>query len=140
MPVIQRFEKFYENLSLSSIASLGDIYHSEVMFVDPVSKHRGLGSVQEYFTKLLENTTYCSCTIQAIMSTGNQHSVTWTMRYGHPRLNSGQEIIVDGTTHLKQQDDRIIMHRDYFDMGQMVYEQVPLLGFVVKSIKNRMKK
>lgn len=138
MEVIHRFEQFYENLSLSSIENLGDIYHSEIVFMDPVSNHQGLHNVKQYFTKLLENTTHCNCKIQATMGMNNQFSVTWKMRYGHPKLNSGREIIVDGITHLKHQDDRIILHRDYFDMGQMIYEQVPILGFVVKRIKNRM--
>lgn len=138
MALIKRFEQFYENLSLSSIEGLGDIYHPEIVFVDPISKHYGLDSVKHYFTNLLENTTYCSCAIQATMGMEDQHSVTWKMRFGHPKLNSGREIIVDGITHLKLQDERIIMHRDYFDMGQMVYEQVPILRSVVKKIKSRM--
>ena len=138
MEVIQRFEQFYENLSLSSIENIADIYHPEIVFVDPISKHHGLASVKSYFTQLLENTTYCNCKIQVIMGADDQFSVTWKMQYAHAKLNRGREVIVDGITHLKQQDDRIILHRDYFDMGQMVYEQVPILRSVVKSIKKRM--
>ena len=138
MEVIQRFEQFYENLSLASLASLDDIYHPEIAFMDPISKHQGLVSVTEYFKKLLENTTYCNCKIQTIIGADNQFAITWKMRYSHPKLNSGREIIVDGITHLEQQQDLIIVHRDYFDVGQMIYEQVPILRSVVKIIKKGM--
>ncbi len=138
MDVIKRFEKFYENLSLSSVDDLSSIYHPDIVFEDPVSKHKGLVEVESYFLNLLENTSRCDCKIQAIMGQAPQFSITWQMTYAHPKLNSGNEIKVDGITHIQTKDDRIIMHRDYFDLGQMIYEQLPILRNVVKSIKNRM--
>jgi hypothetical protein len=32
-----------------------------------------------------------------------------------------------------------MFHRDYFDLGEFVYERIPVLNSVVKFIKNRMK-
>ena len=30
-------------------------------------------------------------------------------------------------------------HRDYFDLGEMVYERLPGVGWVIKKVKNRLK-
>ncbi len=37
-------------------------------------------------------------------------------------------------------DDSIIYHKDYYDLGEMVYEHVPILGFVIKKIKGKLAK
>ncbi|MBM3418431.1 MAG: transcriptional regulator [Bacteroidetes bacterium] len=31
-------------------------------------------------------------------------------------------------------------HRDYFDLGEMVYEQIPVFGKIIKTMKSRMAK
>jgi hypothetical protein len=58
------------------------------------------------------------------------------MTYSHPKLNKGQQIQVDGMSQLKF-DDKIYAHRDYFDLGQMLYEQVPFLGGLIGLLKKR---
>jgi hypothetical protein len=35
------------------------------------------------------------------------------------------------------QGEKIIRQRDYYDAGQMIYEHLPLLGWVVRGIKRR---
>jgi hypothetical protein len=47
--------------------------------------------------------------------------------------DSDKQITLDGTTQLGVSDDSIIYHKDYYDLGEMVYEHVPILGFVVKK-------
>jgi limonene-1,2-epoxide hydrolase len=50
-------------------------------------------------------------------------------------MNKGKPIAVDGITMLKIADDRVVYHRDYYDLGQMVYENIPLIGRLIKKIK-----
>ena len=49
-------------------------------------------------------------------------------------------ITLDGTTQLKVEDEKIIYHKDYYDLGEMVYEHIPLLGSIIKMIKRRLAK
>jgi len=42
-------------------------------------------------------------------------------------------------SHLKFADGKVISHRDYFDLGEMLYEHIPLLGGVIKSIVGEIK-
>jgi hypothetical protein len=44
---------------------------------------------------------------------------------------------VQGSSHLKGVGDKVVYHRDYLDLGAMLYEQLPLLGRVIRSLKNR---
>ena len=64
--------------------------------------------------------------------------LTWTMTLEHPKLQKGKTICVNGVSHLKFRDGQVIYHRDYFDLGEMLYENLPLLGSVIKAIKQRL--
>mgnify|MGYP001788744818 CR=1 FL=1 len=57
-----------------------------------------------------------------------------------PSLNSGREITVDGVSLITfgGREGKVISHRDYFDMGEFIYERVPILSTVIRIIKNKM--
>ena len=58
------------------------------------------------------------------------------MSFTHPKLAGGKAIIVDGATDLRF-DEKITYHRDYIDMGQMLYEHIPVLGSAIRYIKKQ---
>ena len=59
------------------------------------------------------------------------------MRFAHPKLNGHKEITVTGVSEIKF-DERITYHRDYFDVGSMFYEQVPILKTIIQALKKRL--
>jgi hypothetical protein len=73
------------------------------------------------------------------LENSSQAFLTWTMHFSHPRLAKGRSIAVSGCSQLAfAPDGKVIHHRDYFDLGEMVYEHVPVLGSLVKTIKKRL--
>jgi hypothetical protein len=62
------------------------------------------------------------------------------MKLKHPKLNGGQPVEVNGVSQICFSGDRVIYHRDYFDLGEMLYENIPLLGVVIRNIKQRLGK
>jgi hypothetical protein len=147
MNAIRKFESFYTDIASMRVEELADIYSSDVTFIDPIAAHSGITSVESYFSKLLHNAKYCTFNIHSTEITTSINSgsepvtgisaylVTWKMTFTSTRINKGQPIQVDGVTQLKIEHNKIIYHRDYYDLGQMVYENVPLLGSVIKRIK-----
>ena len=147
MNAIAKFETFYQNLASMKVEELPSLYSHDVIFIDPIARHKGIDAVKTYFSKLLENAKHCTFTIHLVEQTSpvkqtNEKNiaqptylVTWTMIFTSDRMNKGQPITVDGITHLKIKDDKIAYHRDYYDLGQMVYENIPLLGRLIKMIK-----
>ncbi|MBW6508769.1 MAG: hypothetical protein K0A94_04400, partial [Desulfuromonadales bacterium] len=62
----------------------------------------------------------------------------WVMHLRHPRLNRGAEVEVPGISYLHiAADGRVDEHRDYFDLGALLYERLPLLGPLVRAVKRR---
>lgn len=137
MKVLQDFADFYQSLSKDSLSMLNNIYASDCVLIDPVARHEGLENVKNYFANLLQNTSSCRCNITSILQDGNNCAVSWDMHLVHERLNGGNQLTVNGMSKLTFENDRIVLHRDYFDMGQMVYEQIPVLKIFIKAIKKR---
>jgi hypothetical protein len=47
---------------------------------------------------------------------------------------------VMGNSHIVFNEENLVSyHRDYFDMGEFIYDHVPVLNFVVKKVKERLK-
>ncbi|NJO36323.1 MAG: nuclear transport factor 2 family protein [Rhizobiales bacterium] len=137
MDVLDRFERFYQELGHSSASQLADVYDEKIVFIDPVAEHQGLPSLKVYFQNLMQNCRSC-CFDMTIYRHGKSTAfVTWTMRFEHAQLRGGKPISVDGVSQLDIAGDKITRQRDYYDMGAMIYENVPLLGFVVAGLRRR---
>ena len=139
MDIIQKFSTFYTDLASMKIDDLCSIYEKNVVFIDPIDTHHGIDAVKSYFSRLLQNTENCQFTIHSIDKIVEKSVVIkWTMTYSTKRLNGGNPVNVEGITWLDLAEDKIILHRDYFDLGQMIYENVPLLGFFIKKVKGQL--
>lgn len=137
--IIERFTTFYSDVTRDALTQLPRIYSDSVRLVDPVGEHHGLAALTAYFENLLSNTTTCRFDIHSCIESAEAASVTWTMTWQHPSLAKGQPLRLDGMSELRIKDDLIVCQRDYYDLGAMLYEHVPLLGSVIRQLKQRLK-
>lgn len=128
----------YQKLSKETLGSLTQIYHQDVVFEDSAHRLDGWDALAIYFENLYQNVIECRFDIQSSHQSHDCGFIVWVMYLRHPKLKGGSEVAVNGISHLKFSDGKIIHHRDYFDMGEMLYENLPLLGSVIKSIKKRL--
>lgn len=134
----QQLTQFYTEITMDSVEQLGFIYDPKVEFVDPVRSHHGLPALQRYFANLLGNVTHCRFDISSIDAINNRLFIVWKMHYGHPQVAGGKPLTLQGTSVLKTEANKVVFQQDYYDMGAMLYEHIPVLGFVVKKLKNRL--
>jgi limonene-1,2-epoxide hydrolase len=137
--VIERFKELYTDLTPASVELLHDIYSHDITLIDPVGEHLGLEAVRQYFNNLLSDNQQCLFDIHRQILSGESATITWSMNYQHPKLANGRKLTLDGISELRIADDRIVWQRDYYDMGEMIYEHLPLFGTVIRYIKKRMK-
>ncbi|KEY59743.1 nuclear transport factor 2 family protein [Serratia sp. DD3] len=135
--VISKCLDFYSELNSEKIALLPLIYHPQIELVDPLGQHTGIAAVEAYFRSLLTRTAHCRFSIDTYFSQDQQTCLNWIMSYSHPKLEKGRTLELEGCSILRVQDDKIIWQRDYYDMGAMLYEHIPLLGPVIKQLKKR---
>lgn len=134
---IDKFCTVYSELGTDNLDSLSAIYHSEVEFIDPMHRVSGRESLLAYFKQSYLNVISCQFIITDVIAGNDQAAVYWTMTFSHNKLNRQQPISIDGHSRLEEKDGLVIYHRDYFDVGAMVYQHVPVVGTLVNLINNR---
>lgn len=139
-PWLSNFIEIYQQLSGEKLYLLSDLYHQDIVFIDPMHQVAGLDSLNLYFSKLFQQLTFCHFKIEHVIAQDDEATVYWTMSYQHPRLNSGKMVDVQGSSHIKGCGDKVIFHRDYLDLGAMLYEQLPILGRIITWFKKRASK
>lgn len=136
--VLERFLSTYQRLNRDNLELLDEIYSQDVCFSDPAHSLKGLESLRDYFAELYTNVEHISFDFAEPHTVGDPVCVQWVMRLRHPRLNRGAEVKVPGVSCLHfAADGRVDEHRDYFDLGVLLYEQLPLLGVLVRAVKRR---
>jgi hypothetical protein len=97
----------------------------------------GFEQLNDYFNQLYTKLSYCDFVIEQVIAQDSEAAIYWQMRFQHPKLNSGNMVSVQGSSHLKGLDDKVIYHRDYLDLGAMLYEQLPFFGRIIRWFKKR---
>lgn len=134
---LTNFLSVYQKLSLDNLSLLNDIYHNKVTFIDPIQQVEGILDLTHYFEHLYQNLSFCHFDIDEVLLDDHKAAIYWTMSYQHKKLNANNTVYVQGHSLIKMLDDKVIYHRDYVDLGAMLYEQIPLVGKVIKAIKKR---
>ena len=139
MNKLERFMELYRNLSADNLHELGMIYARDVRFIDPAHEIRGLEALRSYFSNLYQNVASISFDYHRVLDNENEASISWSMTFTHPRISRGREVTVEGATFLEfDKDDKVTHHRDYFDLGAMLYEHLPVVGTLTTFVKNKL--
>lgn len=133
---LERFKSYFRLLHQADLSNLRDIYDEQVVFRDPVHDMRGLVELEDYFTSMCEDLSDCRFEYLDEVIGERTAYVKWVMHFRHPRLGN-RLISVRGVSHLKY-GEKIEYHEDFYDMGAMLYEQLPVLGNVTRWLKLRL--
>lgn len=135
-PLLLLFKDYFKVLHDSDLSRLRDLYDEEIVFKDPVHEIRGLVELEDYFTSMCSDLSDCRFEYLDELISEDAAYVKWVMHFKHPKLGN-RLISVRGVSHLKI-GDKIEFHEDFYDMGAMLYEQLPLLGNVTRWLRLRL--
>lgn len=130
---------------LSSINSLShenarevlqETYSEDVKFVDPVKTINGLDELTHYFENLYKRVDKCHFILSNYIPNTHHYSLEWVMHLQHQKISKNQEIHLDGASFIQFNGERVCYHRDYYDLGALVYEHLPILGSVIKKVRH----
>ncbi|WP_163937635.1 nuclear transport factor 2 family protein [Paraferrimonas sp. SM1919] len=135
---MQNFIRVFSQLSPHNLDTLYQVYDANLTFIDPAHNITGLDSFHDYMVKLYAPLTECYFDIHDSAAFGDIGFISWTLNFTHPNFNQGRKVVVEGCSKVKWYNDKIVYHRDYFDLGAMLYEKLPLLGKIIHFIKNKL--
>ncbi|MCK6408790.1 nuclear transport factor 2 family protein [Thauera sp.] len=131
----QRLARFYEALAPANLAALDALYAPGARFKDPFNEVTGTAAIRRIFAHMFATTDAPRFVVTDCIEQGEQAMLGWEFHF----VLRGRALIVRGVTHLRfDADGRVVLHRDYWDAAEELYEQLPLLGGVMRLIKRRL--
>lgn len=136
---MEKLIEMYKELNAENLHLLKDVYSSDIHFIDPAHEIDGLDQLSDYFSALYQKVSSIDFEFKDVLEQDSSCYLQWDMAFRHKSFAGGRTIKVSGTTFLRLNDDeKICYHRDYFDLGAMLYEHLPLLGRLLTKIKGRL--
>lgn len=137
--VITELKNIYSDFRNLTPDMVRSVYASDIKFKDPIHEISGIDLMIEYFQNLDKGLNSCRFEFNDELINENKAFLNWQMSFSHSALNRGERINLSGASLLKF-EDKIYFHEDYYDMGSMVYEHVPVLSAAIKYIKSRLQR
>lgn len=135
--LIDQFLNSINSLSHDNVREvLQATYTEDVKFVDPVKTINGLDELTRYFENLYKRVNKCHFILNNYLPNTHCHSLEWVMYLQHQKISKNHEIHLDGASFIKFKGERVCHHRDYYDLGALVYENLPVLGSVIKKVRH----
>ena len=135
---VSRIVEMFEAMSPGDVHRLHAYYQPDAWFKDPFNEVRGLPGVQRVFANMFEALDQPRFRVSTRIVQGAECFLGWEFRFGLRRGSRGKELLVRGGSHLKLADDgRIAWHRDYWDAAEELYEKLPVLGSLMRWLKQR---
>lgn len=136
--LVESLKQFYARGAGAALDELDRLYTEDVEFRDPICRLHGRLALRRHLRHLYRQCPEINFDYRDQLIGENRACIHWFMRLRHPRLNGGELTEVPGMTRILY-TDRIYYHEDYFDMGAMLYRNIPLLGTVIRHIDNRLR-
>lgn len=135
----QRIIKYFNEFSPDKMEILDLFYDSNIEFLDPAVKLKGLPDLKEYYLAVYKNVKTIDFKFHEILKDGETYCATYTLSLLVKGLNGGKKYSVEGMSVLKFNKKNLLSyHRDYIDLGAMVYEKLPVIGTMIRLMKKQL--
>ena len=135
---VARVIAFFETLTPQCLSGLADIYAQGARFKDPFNDVQGLDAIAHIFGHMFVALQQPRFVITRQVNQGNDCFITWDFYFYLASYRSSVEQKIAGATHLVfDSDGRVLIHRDYWDAAEELYEKLPLVGSLMRWLKRR---
>lgn len=127
--------KWFQTMTPATLDTIGDIYAADSVFIDPFNHLEGLTAVRAVYKHMFDTLAQPRFVVTQIVSEGRVGFMTWDFLFE----TRGQAMQISGSTQFELNDvGLIILHRDYWDVAQQVYEKIPLLGSMLRLLRRKL--
>lgn len=138
-PLAQKILTNFNQFNGKNLEILNLFYDNSVEFQDPAVQLKNLTQLKKYYTAVYKNVKSIHFKFHEIKAQENSYFAAWTMTLSAKGLNYGKKFAVDGLSVIEFNKKGLVkFHRDYVDLGAMVYERLPLVGKLVQIVKKQL--
>lgn len=132
---LEQLVRFFETISPETLARIGEIYAPDARFKDPFNDVRGLDAIRGIFEHMFTQVDAPRFVVTNRVQQGEQAFLTWDFLFRMKRFSKETQCI-RGSTHIVfDADGAVVLHRDYWDAAEELYEKLPVLGGLMRLLK-----
>ncbi len=135
---LDTYVAFFEGLSLESLSGLDTLCAQDVRFRDPFNDVRGVAAFRAVLAKMFEDVDEPRFEVTDRAVSGRTAYLRWTFAYRVSGSRQGARRIEGVSEVHLNADGKVTAHIDHWDAGAQIYEQVPVLGSLVRMVKRRL--
>jgi hypothetical protein len=134
----QAFINLYNQLKEVSVdEQISRTYAEKFFFSDTVVTIHNRQSLLRYLKQTQHNVDSIKFKALDVVENGKDSYVRWLMQTRFKIMGQSLDIESIGMSHLRfNEDDKIILHQDYWDSMQGFYQHIPIIGGLLRWIKS----
>ncbi len=137
----QGLADWFEHLSAARVSQLPNYYAADACFKDPFNEVQGLPAIVQIFEHMYVAVNDPRFVVTGQVAQGDQAFMLWDFYFRFKQWDTTREHVVRGTTHFRfNEQGLVVLHRDYWDAAEEVYEKLPMLGSMMRWLKRRANK
>jgi hypothetical protein len=130
--------QFFETLTPQSAARCGDFYAPSARFKDPFKDVQGVPAIEAIYAHMFTTLEAPRFVVIERIASGPQCFLTWDFHFRFKNFAQGRDQTIHGGSHLQLDGaGRIVLHRDYWDAAEELYEKLPVVGGLMRWLKHR---
>ncbi len=138
-PEVQRLALAYEQLTAETLEQLLQCYAPDAHFRDPFNDVRGVQSIGDVFRHMFRTLAQPRFTVLQCQQQEGEAFLLWRLDYRLRAWRPARARCIRGATHVRfDSQGRVLLHRDYWDAAEELYETLPLLGPLMRWLRARM--
>ena len=136
---LERLVHFYEHLGVAPLATLPAlltaIYAADAQFKDPFNEVRGIAAIAAIFRHMFEQVDAPRFVVVTRVLQGADAFLAWEFTFCMKRFSPASQCI-RGATHIRfDAAGTVVLHRDYWDAAEELYEKIPVVGAIMRWLK-----
>lgn len=137
---LQRYADFFAGLTRQSLDGLDALVTEDVHFRDPFNDVQGRSIMKALFADMFRDCSYVKFRIDGAVRDGDQAFLKWTFFYTPRRFGGPDPWQAIGVSELHfTPDGRVKAHLDHWDAGSQFYARLPIIGALVRWVRNRLR-
>lgn len=137
-----RVQRYFDGMTVDSVrAQTGSVYAPRGYLNDTLVGIDGADRIEAYFAHTMERARLLKVEFLERAPAGTDWYVRWRMTVAADGLNGGKEVVTYGVTQFRfDADGRVLIHKDFWDSGTGLHEQLPVVGGAVRRVRAAVEK
>jgi len=132
---VRHYIEVFEHLTPSTLQQLEDGFAERAHFVDPFNDVRGRSSIRRVFEHMFASCEDPRFEVEECLGDDSLVYLRWLFGFG--KATSRRRI--QGVSRVQFTSDGLVSeHLDYWDPASQLYEKLPLLGQLLRALRNRL--